>query len=413
MPGNGASRRRSSRSSRRTTPPPPLAEPQLITERSDLLAICERIKAHGSFAFDTEFVMEDRFRPEVCLMQLALEDVVAVVDPYEVGDLDPVWALVGDPEVEVIVHAGMEDLALCQNQGGHTPQQVFDCQIACGLVTPDYPLSLSRMARAVLNVRLHKSQTLTDWRRRPLSAAQLRYAADDVVYLPAIRADLGGRLQRTGRVDWMAEEMSKFSDPSTYARGAEDNIFKLKGAGALSGLGLAIARELVKVRQALANQYDRPARAVVRDHLLIEIAKHQWSNPAEIKTLRGLSLRASALQELADAVQRARALPPDQWPMPAAPNDETEHEACLAMLAGAVIRAFCTQEGISHQLVGAKKDVQMLVQAHVRGDDRADHLPLANGWRAQTVGAAVRDVLSGRSRIAVVQSKQGPKVVIE
>jgi ribonuclease D len=378
-----------------------------------LSEICRRIKREGSFAFDTEFVMEDRFQPEVCVVQLATDKEVAVVDPFVVKDLTPLWSLIGDPEVEVIVHAGMEDLALCQTQGGVTPTRVFDCQIACGLVSTDYPLSLSRMARNVLGVRLHKSQTLTDWRRRPLSPEQIRYAADDVVYLPAIRKELGKQLAKLNRTHWAEEEMAKFHAVETYARAIGDNILKLKGAGALDGRGLAVARELVKTRDELAARMNRPARAVLRDHLIIEIAKHRWTKFSEIKTLRGLNLRAQSIQALADAATRASRIPKEELPVPTPPCDETDQEAAMALLVGAVIRGYCAEHGIAHQLVGSKKELRDYVRSLVRSPDEDDGLSLRRGWRHESIGTIIWRLMHGQANVRLERRKDGIAVVVD
>lgn len=384
--------------------------PIIVTTDSQFREICARVREAGSFAFDTEFVMEDVYRPEVCVVQMATRDWVAVVDPFEVRDLSPVWALVADPQIEVVVHAGAEDLALCFEQGKCTPQNVFDCQIACGLVKTDYPLSLARLVRFLLGNRLHKSQTLTDWRKRPLSEAQIRYAADDVRYLPAARHELGKKLERRGRTSWLQEEMTRFSRPETYVRDTDESVLKLKGAGGLDGAGLAIARELLKERATLASQFDRPARAVVRDHLIIEIAKHRWTDPNQIKTLRGLNLRTSALKALADAVQRARSMPEDDWPVPTPPDDETEREAGLGLLVSAIIRGYCADADIAHQLVATKKDVRLYVRALARNQELPKSIGLARGWRAEHIGTIIRDVLSGARSVGVSVDRQGPHI---
>jgi len=382
-------------------------EPLIVTTAEELAGLCEQLRDAGTFAFDTEFVMEDVFRPEVCVVQLATEEITAIVDPFEVQDLGPIWSLVADPGVEVVVHAGMEDLAICAEQGEVTPQNVFDCQIACGLVKTDFPLSLARLTRFLLGVRLKKSQTLTDWRRRPLSEAQVRYAADDVRYLPAARRELGRRLERRGRTAWSDEEMARFSRSETYIRGTNESVLKLKGAGGLDGEGLAIARELLKERSKLADRYNRPARAVVRDHLIIEIARHRWTDPSQITTLRGLNLRAQAVEALADAVRRARAQPPEEWPTPTPPSDETEREAALAQLAGAVIHGYCAAADLAHQLVATKKDMRIFVRALVRGEECPAGIGLSRGWRAENIGSLVREVFAGKRSVHVASDGDG------
>jgi ribonuclease D len=376
-------------------------EPRIIIDASELSSVCDQISSVHSFAFDTEFIMEDRFKPEIGLIQLATDDTVVLVDPYEVGDLSPVWKLVADPAIEVVVHAGSEDLSLCYTQGGVMPQNVFDCQVACGMITTDYPLSLARMTRNFIKVRLHKSQTLTDWRRRPLSPEQIRYGADDVIYLPSVRRAIQRRSEELKRTDWILEEMSKFSRPESYERSDRATVVRLKGAGALDGLGLAVATELIKVREQLASQYDRPVRSVIRDHLLVEIARHRWTKPNDIKKLRGMNVNSSALRDIASGVERACALPQESWPPVAPVDDETEQEAALAMLLGAVLRAHCNQQNVSHQLVAAKAEIRRFVCSRIRNAGPTDSVALDTGWRHAFAGKLLDDVVSGKRRIQI------------
>ncbi len=375
--------------------------PRIIVDASELRSVCDQISSVHSFAFDTEFIMEDRFKPEIGLIQLATDDSVVLVDPYEVDDLSPVWNLVADPSIEVVVHAGIEDLSLCYTQGGVMPQNVFDCQVACGMITTDYPLSLARMTRSLIKVRLHKSQTLTDWRRRPLTPEQIRYGADDVIYLPSVRRAIQRRSEDLNRTEWIQEEMSKFSRPETYERSDHANVIRLKGAGSLDGLGLAVAKELIKVREKLASQYDRPVRSVIRDHLLVEIARHRWTKANDIKKLRGINVNASALRDIAAGVERACALPQKDWPPVAPVDDETDQEAALAMLLGAVLRAHCCQQNVSHQLVAAKAEMRKFVRARVRNEEPTDPLALETGWRHAFVGTILDDVISGKRQIQI------------
>ncbi|GJM24903.1 MAG: ribonuclease D [Phycisphaerae bacterium] len=376
--------------------------PRIITDASELSSVCDQISSVHSFAFDTEFIMEDRFKPEIGLIQLATDDTVVLVDPYEVEDLSPVWNLVADPSIEVVVHAGIEDLSLCFTQGGVMPQNVFDCQVACGMITTDYPLSLARMTRNLIKVRLHKSQTLTDWRRRPLSPEQIRYAADDVIYLPSVRRAIQRRSEALKRTDWIAEEMSKFSRPETYERTDRATVVRLKGAGSLDGLGLAVAIELIKVREQLASQYDRPVRSVIRDHLLVEIARHRWTKPSDIKKLRGMNVNSSALRDVASGVERACALPEESWPPVAPVDDESDQEAALAMLLGAVLRAHCNQQNVSHQLVAAKAEIRKFVRSRIRNEESTGQVALDNGWRHAFAGARLDDVISGKRQIQII-----------
>ena len=179
-----------------------IPESSVLGTQSEIQELCAQCRAEARFAFDTEFVMEDRYEAEVCLLQIAVGDTVAIVDPFKKLDLQPVWNLVGDPEIETIVHAGQEDLALSVQHTGAPPRNIFDVQIAAGFVGYDYPVSLQRLVQSTLHIRLHKSKTLTDWRKRPLSPEQIRYAAEDVSYLLEIRNLLDRRLGRLNRRNW-------------------------------------------------------------------------------------------------------------------------------------------------------------------------------------------------------------------
>src|SRR3954466_5952642 len=158
------------------------AEP-LIATPSGLAELVSPLRASGRFAFDTEFVSEETFEPVLCLIQVATSERLAAIDPLAVRDLAGFWDVVVDPNVEVVMHAASEDLRICRFQTGTVPRRVYDVQIAAGLVGFGYPLSLGNLIAQALWIALPGSETRTDWRRRPLSPAQLRYALDDVRYL--------------------------------------------------------------------------------------------------------------------------------------------------------------------------------------------------------------------------------------
>lgn len=385
-------------------------EPQIITTEAQLQSLCDGLAQAGCFAFDTEFIMEDAYHSVVCLIQTATESGVALIDPLAGLDTGLFWDLVADPSIEVVLHAGAEDLALCQQLTGKTPANVFDVQIATGLVSRDYPLNLARLIQTMLGVRLHKSQTLTDWRRRPLTEAQRMYAVEDVAYLPALYRLLIERLAKTGRLDWAREEFARFESPATYNPPLTTRLLRLKGAGSLDQEGLAIASELLEVRERLAQKYNRPARAVLRDHLLLEIARHRWTLPREIRSLRGLHLRASAIEQLAKAVKRGRALPRDRWPVLPVAVERTPEEVALAILLTAVLRDFCRGHGIAFALTASKRSIEQLVHAYTRSE--ADTSPLSRGWRARVAGPVLGDVLQGRASIRVIGGRRRPRLEI-
>ncbi len=374
----------------------------LVQRQEQLDELCARARAERRFAFDTEFVMEDCYETDVCLIQIATAGSVAIVDPFLDLNLRGVWDLVCDERVETVVHAGQEDLALCVQHTGNLPRCVFDVQIAAGLVGHDYPLSLQKLTQTTMHIRLHKSKTLTDWRKRPLTAEQIRYAAEDVCHLLAIRQKLHNRLVRFDRVDWAREEFARFEEMSLYRRAEEDKLTRLKGSGSLKGLQLAIVHEILTWRETLAEKLNRPLRAVLRDHLIVEIAKLELSSFGGIRDLRGINLSDRHVRELAEVVRKAGEIPSEQWPA-ARPRDfETPREAALVALATAVLRGYCLDHDLAYGLLASKKSIHELIRHRAQeGRTDSNDVGLLEGWRGKSAGALLDDVLAGRRAVRV------------
>src|SRR5262245_46083235 len=182
----------------------------LIATPSGLAELVEDLRASGRFAFDTEFVSEETFEPVLCLIQVATRERLAVVDPLAIRDLSSFWDLVIDPSVEVVMHAASEDLRICRFKTGTVPHRIYDVQIAAGLTGFGYPLSLVNLIGQALRVSVSGGETRTDWRRRPLTPAQLRYALDDVRYLLDLADLLESQLSERGRTAWAEAEFASF-----------------------------------------------------------------------------------------------------------------------------------------------------------------------------------------------------------
>jgi ribonuclease D len=373
-----------------------------VQQQEQLEEVCRQCRAQGRFAFDTEFVMEDRFEAEVCLIQAGTESGVALIDPFAGIDLRPLWVLVCDPEIEKIVHAGQEDLGLCVQHTGHVPRNVYDVQIAAGLAGYDYPLSLQKLVQTVLHVRLHKSKTLTDWRKRPLTLEQLSYAAEDVSYLLAVRRKLDERLSKRDRLDWLREEFSRFEELSLYRRAEAEKLMRVKGSGALRGRQLAMVRELLAWREELAKQRNRPVRVVLKDHLLVEIARLELGSFKDVRDLRGLNLSDRDVRGLCRAVEKAVNTPGEQWPVLAPRDFESPREAALIALLGAVIRSYCLEHDLAYGLTATKKSILELVRHCTAGNPQErNEVELLCGWRGRTVGEMLESVLTGQCSIRV------------
>ena len=264
-----------------------MRQPELISEQSALEARCRAWREAGRFAFDTEFIRDDTYDAVLCLVQVALDGDVALVDPTAGVDLTPFWDLVTDPAVITIVHAGKEDFEVCLRTTGKPPRNVFDVQIAAGFVGHGYPLSLVRLVDSVLHRRISKGQTLTDWARRPLTPAQLRYAVEDVAYLPEIHKRLVAEIEQAGRTAWVTEELHCFEDRDFYRAPADERALRLRGSQKLDALGLVVLARLVEWRDRWARSRNRPIRALMRDDILVEIARRRPTQTTDLEVMRG------------------------------------------------------------------------------------------------------------------------------
>lgn len=286
-----------------------------ITTGQHLRDFCALISPAPVVAFDTEFVAEDRYQPELCLIQLAAAGRLAIVDPLAVQDLSPLWELLTADGRETLVHAGREEFRFVWRHAGRPPARWFDVQIAAGLIGLEYPASYSTLAARLLGKTISKDETRTDWRRRPLSPRQLEYALLDVADLEAIRRVLHRQLQAMGRLHWLEQELADWQQ-ALLAQEREERWQRLSGIGGLAPRALAIVRELFAWRDAEAQRRNQPARRILRDDLLLEIAKRQTADPRRIRALRGME-RGEMQQHvprIARCVERALALKEHELP---------------------------------------------------------------------------------------------------
>jgi len=356
--------------------------------------------------------MEDRFAPEVCLVQIATANGVHLLDPFLELDLTPVWDLVCDEKIETVVHAGQEDLSLCFHHAGRVPRNVYDVQISAGLAGFDYPLSLQKLIQQTLHIRLHKTKTLTDWRKRPLSDAQIQYGAEDVAHLLAVKRRLDDRLAQWKRCDWAGEEFRRFEEPSLYRRAEEEKLTRVKGAGSLKGRQLCIVRELLTWREKRAQEWNRPVRAVLKDHLLVEIAKLELSTFQEIRDLRGLNLGDRDVRGLCEVVRLSQAIPTEDWPQPPARDIETPTETALIAFLTAILRSRCLEDRVAYGLAASKRSIRELIAYCFQGSAESDGIDLMSGWRRERFGDLLIDVLLGRAAATVAFQGDEPSIQV-
>jgi ribonuclease D len=386
----------------------------LITTPRQLLDLVEHLRSAGRFGFDTEFVSEDTFEPVLCLVQVATRERLALIDPLALRDLEPFWDVVCDPAMEVVMHAAGEDLRICLIKTGRLPRRVFDVQMAAGLDGFSYPLSLVNLVGQVLDVSIGGGETRTDWRRRPLSSAQVDYALDDVRYLLDLADMLAADLKELGRMQWAREELEEFV--SEIARRADEERWRrLPGLNQLGRRGMEMARRLSLWREEEARRQNRPLRQVMRDDLLVAIAKRQPSNRRGLEALRDFNRPGllSREDEILRVLQAAREVPEEALPEPSSRVEEPPGLSTISNLLAAALAQRCAQERIAGSLVANVADIKHLIRWHLDGRPPEGLPVLLQGWRADLCGRMLLDVLEGRVALRVADPGSDYPIALE
>jgi ribonuclease D len=397
----------------------------------ELEEIARGARAAGRLAMDTEFMGEGRYRTLLCLIQLATADSsqgparITVVDPLpENLDGSALAAVLADPAVQVVVHAGRQDIALMRRRFNTDVTNVFDTQIAAGFVGLGAQSSYDSLLTDVLGVRLAKSASFTRWDTRPLSAEQIGYAREDVVHLLELAKELERRLQERGRLEWAREECERLEE-SSDERDPEAIFERLPRVAGLSASARPIARELVKWREQTAARADRPVQSILSDVALMEIAKRKPSSRKELEKIRGVGAGAKhrRAEELVEVVRRAGQHPPDPRPEQARAIASRPEDAPLVALAEALLRARAREAGLAYELLASRADLQAIIAAWRMDGENAQasqepsedggaqaDVRTMRGWRRSLVGEELLALLDGRVSLSV--SEQRLKVAI-
>lgn len=375
---------------------------ELITEQGPFERMCERLESAVVIGFDTEFISEDNYQPELCLLQVAAGTDRYLVDPLQLADVTPFWQLLVDGDHVTLVHSGREEFRFCHTAVEAVPRRWFDVQLAAGLIGLEYPAAYRTLTSRLLGVSLDKGETRTNWRRRPLTDRQLDYAVQDVEHLEPLHDELNSRLEQLGRRHWFDEEMKHWLDQ--VQRSLETDRWRsVSGIGSLGVRSLAIARELWHWRDGIARRQDRLPRRVLRDDLLTELARRKKSTAKQIKAIRGMHHRhlQNHIEGIAEAIQRALDLPEDECPRPSSASPAPQR-ASLCQFLAAALNAHCRQARLAPNLVATMQDVRALVADRLDKSTLDEDRPrLDTGWRRELVGALLDDVMAGRIAVHV------------
>ncbi|MBV9065162.1 MAG: ribonuclease D [Methylobacteriaceae bacterium] len=373
----------------------------LITSTDELLSVCRRLAAHPFVTVDTEFLRETTFWPKVCVIQLASDDEAVAVDALaEEIDLTPFFELMADPGVTKVFHAARQDIEIVWHLAQLIPAPLFDTQVAAMVCGFGDQVSYSELVQSVCKVTLDKSSRFNDWARRPLSEAQITYAIADVTYLRDIYRYLHARLERSGRLHWLADEMSTLTSPATYEQ-HPDNAWERLKHRARKQRDLATLMELAAWREHEAQSRDVPRSRVLKDDTLIDIALAAPRDAEALGNLRsfprGMERSRTGVEILA-AVERGLARDPKSLPRHTREQRSAGGGATVELLK-VLLRQVAERHGVAAKMIATVEDLEAIAAS-----DKADVAALT-GWRRELFGQKALELKRGRLALTVENGK--------
>ena len=378
----------------------PIPPPVYVDTPEQLSELCAKLTNVSWIVLDTEFLREKTYFPKFCLLQIAANDIVACVDPLALESLDSLFEIIFNPRITKVFHSGRQDLEIIYNLYGKLPGPVFDTQIAAPLLGLGEQISYAGLVAELLGVNLTKSHSRTDWTRRPLSPEQIRYAADDVIYLEKAYLFMLPRLEKLRRLSWLEGDFQELLDPSNYENPPELAWQRIGGVHQLKSKPLSIVQTLAAWREQTARSQDLPRGWVLKDDALLDLARQQPANIDELKLVRGIDERVVKRHGaiICRMIQEALGRTPQALEQKSRSGKKSvEQEAVLDLLM-AVVRLRAAQNTINSSILASRKDLEQLFD----GDPFAR---LLHGWRKTMVGEELSAVLRGEVALSITDGR--------
>lgn len=368
-----------------------------ISDQESLEAFVERARSSSVLAIDTEFLREKTYYAKLCLLQMATDDEVVIVDPFAARNLAALTPLLQDESVMKLFHAGGQDLEILYRVTGVLPAPVFDTQVAAALLGHTMQVGYGALVHSLCGVALKKTDSFTDWSRRPLSESQLEYAADDVIYLPEMYRTMRNRLETKGRLAWLANDFVELSNPARYEEDPRLRYRRLKRGSSLSRQQLSAAREAAAWREVEARKRDIPRKWVITDEQIVEVCKREARTIDELFMVRGMRDRLTTrdARALVACMKAGMDLPSEQWPeLDRASKSEPNVDAQLDLMT-ALVRLRARENDIAMQALASHSDLAQVARGYTEGVD------VLRGWRRAMVGEELLELLDGRIALSL------------
>ncbi|MBE6473154.1 MAG: ribonuclease D [Coriobacteriaceae bacterium] len=368
-----------------------------IESQDELESFVERASKAKLLAIDTEFLREKTYYPKLCLMQLATEDEIAIVDPFAVDDIKVLKSLFENEQILKIFHAGHQDIEIIIYDIGCVPRPLFDTQVAATLLGQAQQIGYGALVHSLCGTKLKKADSFTDWSVRPLSESQIQYAADDVIYLPEMYEKMRDRLEEKGRLAWLDDELSPLMEESTYVVDERDRYRRLKHYTQLSRRQMAAAREMAAWREIEARKRNVPRKWVLTDEQIVEACKREPRKIDDLFMVRGVRERLTTrdARVVVELVKSALDSSPEAWPeIPVSGKSEQNVDVQVDLLT-AIVRMCAKKNDIAVPTLASHQDLVNIARGH------HDNCPVLKGWRREMIGNTLLEFLDGKLALTI------------
>ena len=371
----------------------------LITDSESLKSLCERLSRSSFVAVDTEFMRENTYWPDLCLLQIGDAEEAAAIDPKAPGlDMAPLLDLLTDnDEVLKVFHAGGQDIEIIYNLTGKTPYPLFDTQIAAMALGLGEQIGYSNLVESLIGKSLDKGARFTDWARRPLDKRQIDYAIGDVTHLATLFPKMLEKLRRTGRGEWLDEEMERIADPANYEN-APDLAWKRVRISSRKPDVLGRLKAVAAWREQEASGKNLPRGRIMKDETLADVASHPPSSQEGLARVRGLSPAWGGNDiggRLMAALASAEPLPADELPAREERPGLGKEGALVADLLKLLLKIRSREINVAARLIARADELELLAAG------RRENLSMLRGWRFEQFGQDALDLVEGRLAFAV------------
>lgn len=371
-----------------------------VDDNEKLQQLCDSIKDAPLLILDTEFIREKTYRAKLCLLQIATDDIVACVDPIALSDISALMNIINDKNKLKVLHSARQDYEIFFDLTNQLPQPLFDSQLAASLLGYGEQVGYGSLVQKVLGVQLDKAHTRTDWSKRPLSDAQIRYASDDVVYLRELYPILKSQLVEQGRENWLDDEFDALCQPELFVTRPEEAWNRVKGVNRLRPRQLAAAKNISEWREKVAIKKDRPRRWILSDDILLAAAQLLPKNISQLESIANIKKAVidNSGETILGCVKKALELQETDLPTIKKPTRLSADQEIIADLLLTSLKLIASKQNISPANISNRKMIEKLILGE-------KDIALLQGWRNKLAGEKLQNLLSNKVGLHIENNK--------